>query len=152
MADVTEYEKERDNRAKTGEKKPKSNYPDVSDEELASWIALGHNYVFVGRIGQFCPIKPGCGGGELVVKRDDKYVSAAGAKGYRWLESEMVRDLGKEDDIDRGYYDRLVDDAIETISAYGDFYQFVSEDGEDTTPWFNPDEPWCDERTQFDVR
>ena len=22
-----------------------------------------HNYIFVGRVGQFCPIKAGCGGG-----------------------------------------------------------------------------------------
>ena len=111
-----------------------------------------HNYIFVGRVGQFCPIKPGANGGELVVKRDDKYVSAAGAKDYRWLESETVRVLGKEDSIDRSYYDRLVDDAIDAISKYGDFYQFVAEDTPKAPPWFNPDEPWCDERTQFDVR
>lgn len=100
-----------------------------------------HNYIFVGRVGQFCPIKPGANGGELVVKRDDKYVSASGAKGYRWLESETVRTLGKESDIDRSYYDRLADNAIDEISKYGDFYQFVSED----------DEPEV-ETTAFDVR
>ena len=111
-----------------------------------------HNYIFVGRVGQFCPIKPGAGGGELVVKRDDKYVSASGAKGYRWKEAETVRELGLQDSIDRSYYDRLVDDAIDAISEYGDFYQFVAEDTPKAPPWFNPDEPWCDERTQFDVR
>lgn len=100
-----------------------------------------HDYVFIGKVGQFCPIKPGCGGGELVVKRNDKYDSASGAKGYRWLESELVRELGKEDDIDRSYYDRLANDAIDAISKYGDFYQFVSED----------DEPEV-ETTAFDVR
>lgn len=128
------------------------NWSDVSDEELDDMITLGHSYIFVGRVGQFCPIKPGANGGELVVKRDDKYVSAAGAKDYRWLESETVRVLGKEDSIDRSYYDRLVDDAIDAISEYGDFYQFVAEDTPEAPPWFNPDEPWCDERTQFDVR
>lgn len=112
-----------------------------------------HDYRFVGRIGQFCPIKPGRGGGELLVNRDGKYVSAAGAKGYRWLESELVRNSNSEDAIDRSYYDRLVADAIDTISQYGDFYQFVSEDvGSDAPPWFNPDEPYSDERTPFDVR
>lgn len=89
-----------------------------------------HNQIFIGRIGRFCPIKPGFGGGELVVNRDDKFVSAAGAKGYRWLESEAVKLLEKEDDIDRSYYNRLVDEAVETISKYGDFEQFVAEDDE----------------------
>ena len=95
-----------------------------------------HNYIFVGKVGRFCPIKPGCGGGELLREGKDKdgnikYSSATGAKGYRWLESEMVKDLGKEDDIDRSYYDKLVNDAIESISQYGDFEWFVSDEAED---------------------
>lgn len=86
-----------------------------------------HDYHFVGKIGQFCPIKVGCGGGELVIKRDDKYVSASGAKGYRWLESEQVRLMSKEDDIDMTYFHSLVDEAIDTISEYDDFEHFVGE-------------------------
>ena len=92
-----------------------------------------HNYRFIGKVSSFCPIKPGCGGGELLRegKAKDgtiKYSSATGAKGYRWLESEMVRELGKQDDIDLSYYDRLVDAAVETISEFGDFEWFVSDD------------------------
>ena len=92
-----------------------------------------HDYKFVGKVGQFCPIKPGCGGGELLREGKDKegnlkYSSATGAKGYRWLESETVKNLGKEDDIDISYYRKLVDDAIDSISQYGDFEQFVSDD------------------------
>lgn len=92
-----------------------------------------HNYIFVGKVGSFCPIKPGCGGGELLREGKDKegnikYSSATGAKGYRWLESEMVKELRKQDDIDRSYYDGLVDAAVETISQYGDFEWFVSDD------------------------
>ena len=92
-----------------------------------------HVYTFVGRVGQFCPIKPGCGGGELLREGKDKegnikYSAATGSKGYRWLESEMVKDLGKEDDIDRSYYDKLVNDAVDAISQYGDFEWFVSDD------------------------
>lgn len=88
---------------------------------------------FVGRVGRFCPIKPGCGGKELLRESKDKdgnvkYASATGTKGYLWLESEVVKDLGKEGDIDRAYYDRLVDEAVETISKYGDFEWFVSDD------------------------
>ena len=60
--------------------------------------------------------------------KDGKYYAATGSKGYRWLESEMVKTLSKENDIDRSYYDKLVNDAIETISQYGDFEWFVSDD------------------------
>lgn len=86
---------------------------------------------FVGRVGQFCPIKPGCGGKELLRESKDKdgnvkYGAATGSKGYFWLESEVVKSLGKESDIDRSYYDKLVDDAVEAISKYGDFEMFVN--------------------------
>lgn len=85
-----------------------------------------HNYKFVGRVGRFSPIKPGCGGGLLLRKTDKGYSAATGSKGYRWMESEEVKKLGKEKDVDRSYYDRLVDEAVETISQYGDFEQFIS--------------------------
>lgn len=105
-----------------------------------------HDYHFVGKVGCFCPIKPGCGGGELLREGKDgngnlKYVSATGAKGYRWLESEMVETLNKKDDIDRQYYSKLVDGAVETISQYGDFEWFVSDD-----PYISKkqDLPWYD--------
>lgn len=112
-----------------------------------------HDYRFVGRVGQFCPIKPGKGGGELVVNRDDKYSSASGAKGYRWLESEMVKVLEKENDIDRSYYDSLVDKAVEEINKYGDFEWFVSDDPyvPNTPPWTEAEDPWND-GSLFDVR
>ena len=89
-----------------------------------------HNYRFVGRVGQFCPIKPGCGGGILLRSGKSKdgstvYSAATGSKGYRWLESEIVRTLGKEADIDRSYYAALVDNAGEAIEKYGDLEQFL---------------------------
>lgn len=92
-----------------------------------------HNYRFIGKVGQFCPIKPGCGGGELMREAKDKegnlkYNSATGAKDYRWLESEMVKELGKEADIDKSFYEKMVNDAVDTISKYGDFYIFVEGD------------------------
>lgn len=85
-----------------------------------------HNYKFVGRVGRFSPIKTGCRGGLLLRKTDKGYSAATGSKGYRWMESEEVKKLGKEKDVDRSYYDRLVDEAVETISQYGDFEQFIS--------------------------
>lgn len=97
-------------------------------ERLGKIIADGHCYRFIGKIGQFCPIKDGCGGGLLMREKNGRYYAATGSKGYRWLESEMVRELDKQDDIDRSYYDKLVDDAVKTISEYGDFEWFVSDD------------------------
>lgn len=104
---------------------------DLSEEE--------HNYKFIGKIGQFCPIKPGCGGGILLREKDGKYHAATGSKGYRWLESEMVKTLGKEGDIDKSYYTKLVDDAVDAISEFGDFEWFVSDNPyKDVAPWFAP--------------
>lgn len=106
-----------------------------------------HNYIFVGRVGRFTPIKPGNGGGLLMREGEDpktgevKYSSVTGSKGYRWLESETVKELGKENTIDRSYYDRLVNEAVEAISKYGDFEWFVSDDS-NVAPYNIPDEPW----------
>ena len=60
----------------------------------------------------------------------------------------MVKTLGKEKDIDRSYYDKLVNDAIygsgkgknrkPGISDFGDFEWFVSDD-DGVPPWFAPD-------------
>ena len=88
-----------------------------------------HNYIFVGRVGQFCPIKEGCGGGILVREKKDGsgFDSVNGTKGYRWLESEIVRSKGLENDIDRSYYQRLADEAVETIEKFGSFEKFVNE-------------------------
>ena len=101
-------------------------FKEVSDDELRNTIAKGHNYIFIGRVGQFCPIKPGCGGGVLLREQNGKYHAATGSKGYRWLESEMVQELGKEDDIDLTYFNKLVDDAHKSVSEYGDFEAFIA--------------------------
>lgn len=129
---VTEAEKELTERDKRnvvddfiGYKNPA--FKNVSDDELRNTISGGHNYVFVGRVGQFCPIKSGGGGGILLREKDGKYYAAAGTKGYRWLESETVKELHNEALIDRSYYQKLVDEAVETISKYGDFEAFVAD-------------------------
>lgn len=102
-----------------------------------------HNYRFIGKVGSFCPIKPGCGGGELLREGKDKegnvkYSAATGSKGYRWLEAEWIKAFNSQDKIDRSYYDKLVDDAVTAISQYGDFEWFVSDDPVpmlQTPPW-----------------
>ena len=89
-----------------------------------------HQYQFVGRIGEFCPVRNGMGGGLLVREGKDKngnvkFDSATGAKDYRWLESTDLRSREDwENVIDRSYYDRLVDGAVNDISSYGDFEWF----------------------------
>ena len=80
---------------------------------------------YIGRVGQFTPIKQGCGGGILLREKDGKFYSASSAKGYFWMESEMVKTLGKESDIDLSYFDSLVDKAYDQISKYGDPEQFL---------------------------
>jgi hypothetical protein len=102
-----------------------------------------HDYHFIGKVGLFCPIKPGYGGGDLRVQRKNadgsyKYDSAAGCDGYRWLEAENVKLLGKENDIDLSYYNAKVDACIygsgtgktykPGISDFCDFEWFVSDD------------------------
>ena len=102
-------------------------YSYLTDEQLDAEIAKGHNYRFIGKVGLFCPVKPGCGGGVLLAQRGDKYYAATGSSGYRWLESEVVKKLNKEDDIDISYYESLAQAAIETISQYGDFNEFANQ-------------------------
>lgn len=93
-----------------------------------------HNYIFVGKVGLFCPMKKG--GGLLLRKADtDKYSFATGAKDYRWLEAEYVRANHLEDDIDISYFNKLANGAVEEIEKYGNFDEFV----EGEAPWFAPD-------------
>lgn len=92
--------------------------------------ALGedeHDYHFIGKVGAFCPVYSGRGGGVLLREKEEKYYAATGTKGYRWLEADMVRELKREDDIDRGYYNRLVDEAVEDISKFGDIEWFMQD-------------------------
>lgn len=91
-----------------------------------------HNYRFIGKVGQFTPMKNGAGGAKLLAKREDKktgetkYVNAPGATEYRWMESEMVRISNKQDLVDENFYISLVDDAKAAVSKYGDFEWFTS--------------------------
>lgn len=138
LPDVTKEEKELEKLLKTLSDISTINDPMTKEcrefERLEKIVSDGHNYIFIGRVGSFCPIKSGCGGGLLLRETTDKktgekrYSSATGAKGYRWLEAEMVKTLEKENDIDRSYYDHMVDEAVNSISQYGDFEWFVSDD------------------------
>ena len=103
-------------------------------QELEGIVKTGHNYIFVGRTGLFCPMKDGCGAGILVRENKDKFDSAPNSSGTRWMESEMVKALEKEKDINTKWFDELCDEAINDISKFGDFYWLVSDDEYVTPP------------------
>ncbi|UGL63286.1 DNA primase/polymerase [Arthrobacter phage Tokki] len=87
---------------------------------------------YVGKGGLFTPIIPGKGGGQLVREKKDKsgFDAVAGTKGFYWLEAEMVKNLGKEQDIDKSYFETLVNEAYDTLGKFGDVEWFLS----DTAP------------------
>jgi len=85
-----------------------------------------HNYKFVGKVGQFTPIISGAGGGELMREKNGKYSYATGSKDWRWLESGVVKELHMEDKINKDYYRKLCDAAIDKINEFGDFEEFVN--------------------------
>lgn len=104
---------------------------DYSDAEIDDYISEGHSYKFIGKVGCFTPIKPGFGGGMLLREATDKkgnikYAATTGSKGYRWMESDMVKALDKFEYIDKSLYTEMVDTALSAISKYGDVEQFVS--------------------------
>ena len=126
LPDVSDWEKKYDKLEKLVKSGQADSETDIQIEECLEYINKGHNYVFVGKAGLFCPMISGAGGGLLVREKDGKYSFAAGCKGYRWMESEVVKDKHKEELIDKRYYAALVDEAIATISEYGDFEAFAS--------------------------
>ena len=128
LPDVTAYEKELAKLTKltaSGKLVPIGTEERIT--ELTKLIAEGHDYVFVGKVGQFCPIRPGFNGGVLYRETDGKYCALGGSKGFRWLESENIRDLNKPEMIDRSYYDALVTDAAGSIFNYGNVDWFCSD-------------------------
>lgn len=149
LPDVTDLEKQRDKIIKTiiKESSVMSIIKDrdevvLSDPryiDITEQISVGHDLQFVGRVGQFSPVKQGCGGGGLYRVKDGKNYNATGASGFRWLESETVKEAGLKNDIDMNFYIKMADEAMSAISKYGDFEWFVSDD-----PYISPyveDEP-----------
>jgi hypothetical protein len=86
-----------------------------------------HRYRFVGAISSFIPIKPGHGGGELQVLRDDKYSYPAGCTGWRWLETEYFKIAYTDAVVDMRYYAKLIEDTREAMSEFGDVDRFIND-------------------------
>lgn len=129
LPDVTAYEKELD---KLESKYKKGLLSDITFEAeatpLADKVAEGHDYHFIGKVGQFTPVKPGKGGGLLMRKQGDKYYAAANSTGYRWVESEAVASEANRDNIDFSFYRSLVDKMIDEMNKLGDAEWFMSDD------------------------
>ncbi len=183
LPDVKQFEKDRD-KIKTRIKNLQKDIPVVSNEDrekieeeiknlqkdisvLEEEIAKGHQYIFVGKAGEFMPIKSGYGGGRLMRKEaDGTFGYATGAKGYRWLESESLRKINDwKRYIDLRYFKGLVDDAIKVIGQYGDFEMFVQGEDHillpedkildyDLDPWMLPckseEYAYCSDCPEFD--
>ncbi len=90
-------------------------YIEMPDGEMA----------FIGRVGIFCPMKKS--GGTLYRVKDDKKYAVTGTKGYKWLPALAVKELNKEDDIDRSYFEAAVDEALEKIAKFGDPNIFIGD-------------------------
>lgn len=129
LQDVSSYEKELD-KVRDNYKKGKISDTTYESEvsRLEKLIEPGHNYIFIGRVGLFCPIKDGYDAGTLYRINEGKKYAAPGSKDYKWLESEYVKTLHLEDAINKDFYKHLVDAAVETISKYCDFEWFASDD------------------------
>lgn len=99
-------------------------YTGLDDTPMAFISDLNSNHMkFVGKAGKFTPVLPGAGGG-LLLRQDktdiNKFAAVGGTKGFFWLESEMVKTLKMESEIDGSYFERLVNEAIEQIKKYTD--------------------------------
>lgn len=80
---------------------------------------------FVGKIGSFVPVVAGQGGAVLYRVVDGKPYSAAGSKGYYWMEADMAKHLD-EDCIDMAYFEGLAAEAKDTIEKFGSYEELVS--------------------------
>lgn len=88
---------------------------------------------FIGRIGQFVPVKEGHGGGELIranevlVKDKEtgeehmemKDYAVTGTKGHLWLEAELVKNGGDQSIVDMSYFGALAEKARLSLEAHG---------------------------------
>lgn len=79
----------------------------------------------VGRTGSFVPVTEG--GGTLWRVQDDKKYHVAGTKGYSWIDRELAEYRNSIDElsIDMSYFERLKNEAIETIEKFVEYGQFI---------------------------
>jgi hypothetical protein len=73
--------------------------------------------IHVGRTGQFTPVLPGHGGGQLWRMKDGKHYAVTGTKGHMWIDSQIGMGL-PDDAIDYAYFDDLVTDATNNLVKF----------------------------------
>ena len=85
---------------------------------------LNHrNMRHLGRTGRFVPVT--AEGGTLFRVNEDKYYAVAGTKGYKWIDAEIAKTIPNLR-IDMSYFEKLKDEAVKTIEAFGSFEEFVN--------------------------
>ena len=102
----------------------KDDTPQEEIDALKEKIAAQHDYQFVGKVGQFCPVVDGAGGGYLLRFNEGAYAAVTGTKGQRWIESEVLRKSKDTSMIDISYYEKLVNAARDTMAEYGNVEDF----------------------------
>ncbi|WP_458459262.1 DUF5906 domain-containing protein [Pseudobutyrivibrio sp.] len=131
MPDVKDGEKElerrlwNDNHPDQKAMKLNPKFDGCTDDDVRQYVAEGHCYQFVGRAGSFFPVRNGVGGGWLMARRNGKYSSVNGTKGYRWMESIRAVTMNMESDYSHEYFDSLIAKAIENANSVGSFDRFV---------------------------
>lgn len=99
-----------------------------------------NNYVFVGKVGSFAPVREGTNGGLLVrtqalkegenseldiISPGFKAVAVAGTTGFRWKERNVIRVNQLEDQINYEYWYQQAENARKTISKFGNVEEFL---------------------------
>ena len=86
-------------------------------------------YRFVGKVGNFVPVKSECAYAcELLrLESDGRYSAASGTKGYLWANAEEIK-LMYEDPmsvVDMSYFENMTNNAIDDIEKYVPFDELI---------------------------
>jgi len=96
-------------------------YLDMSESDEPDVTKMRH----IGKTGQFVPVVDG--GGKLYRVYDGKYYAVSRTKGHMWMEAIVWESMDDGNDIDMTYFDKLKDEALETIEKFGSFDEFIKE-------------------------
>jgi hypothetical protein len=97
-------------------------YLDMEDQKSEELPLDRSRMRHLGRTGRFVPVLEG--GGTIYRVKDEKYYAVTGTKGHRWIDAEIARSIPNLK-IDMSYFEKLKDDAIKTIEAFGPFEELV---------------------------
>ncbi len=133
LPDVSEYESVMEIRKNPDKKYTNKalaiakDYDGISDDDLQSAIDKGHKLHFVGKVGNFVPVKEGIDGGVLLVENGKGgYNNVQGCKGMRWMEAVMVKERF-QDCVNMQYHKDKANKAFEHIAEFGDAEWFCAE-------------------------